>query len=72
MLTLDSKKHRRENENDRKSIEKSIRNRDLLTKDCAKLENNTRTQDEIKKMKLNEKKKIENEIEGSRMEAAKI
>jgi hypothetical protein len=49
-----------------------IRDRDLNTKECAKLENNVRAFEELKKMKLNEKKKIENEIEGSRTETAKI
>ena len=63
---------KRQNENDKKGIEKMIRQRELLTKECAREENDTRSAEESKKMKTNEKKKIENEIEGSRNEAAKI
>ena len=60
---------KRQNENDKKGIEKMIRQRELLTKECAREENDTRSAEESKKMKTNEKKKIENEIEGSRNEA---
>jgi chromosome segregation ATPase len=62
----------RSNEYDRKEIENTMRDIQLLTKECVGTEGHRRREEQLLFMKGNEHKKIENEITGSRTEAAKI
>eukprot|EP00359_Climacostomum_virens_P004078 CAMPEP_0204908026 /NCGR_PEP_ID=MMETSP1397-20131031/7042_1 /ASSEMBLY_ACC=CAM_ASM_000891 /TAXON_ID=49980 /ORGANISM="Climacostomum Climacostomum virens, Strain Stock W-24" /LENGTH=836 /DNA_ID=CAMNT_0052077379 /DNA_START=1 /DNA_END=2511 /DNA_ORIENTATION=+ len=62
----------RSNEADRKEIEHTMRDIQLLTKTCVGTEAGRRREEQLFFMKGNEHKKIENEITGSKTEAAKI
>lgn len=62
----------RSNEADRKDIENTMREIQLLTKTCVGTDASRRREEQLLFMKSNEHKKIENEITGSKTEAAKI
>lgn len=65
-------RQRRQNDLDRKEIEKTLRSIQLLTKSSTTKENEVHDLDEVIMMKRNELKKVMNEVQGSKNESAKI
>ena len=71
-LRSSNDRQRRQNDLDRKEIEKTLRSIQLLTKSSTTKENEVHDLDEVIMMKRNELKKVMNEIQGSKNESAKI
>ena len=57
---------------DRKEIDQKMRQRDLLNKDVVQAEEEERKKKSIKLSLENEKKKLQNKIEGYKAEALKL